>query len=396
MGRIKQTIENLSIRKTFMLYMLLFLLLATGLSSICINIAGDVENQINLSYADSQNQYTLNNSEGNVVLVSPPVVYSPQDKTIINICGIVEIFSIPVFFGVCIIISALLFYRNKLWKPIELLSGASEKIADNDLNFHLSYENKDEMGQLCASFETMRAALDENNRDMWRAVEERKRLNAAFSHDLRTPLTVLRGTADILKKYLPQGKISEDKLISTVSVMSDNITRLENYVQMMSEAQKLEDFTVSKTEVESSSVFEQLQNTANMLAQKSGCKLNFVNKLPQTKVCLDFSVVLRVYENLVANAVRYAASTISVSCQITDELLIIAVADDGKGFTDEDLRQAANPYYKNPANTDESHLGLGLYICRILAEKHGGYLLLANDKNGCAVVTASFSSNYKF
>jgi len=376
-----------------MLYMLLFLLLATLLSSISINLTENVENQINLSYANSQDQYTLNNGEGNVILSMPPVQYSPADQKVINTCKFVEIGSIPIFFGGCIIVAALLFYRNKLKKPIELLNGASAKIAASDLDFNISYENKDEMGKLCSSFESMRAALEENNRAIWRSVEERKRLNAAFAHDLRTPLTVLRGSADLLQKYLPQGKISEEKLISTVSAMSDNVMRLENYLQTMSEAQKLEDIAITKNEVEASSVFEQIQNISVILAQNSACKLDFVSDLPPQKICLDIDVVQRVYGNLLTNALRYAASAISVCCRYADDKFIIEVTDDGKGFTEDDLRQATKPYYKNTANTDESHLGLGLYICRILTEKHGGTLLITNQEGGGAKVTASFSVN---
>jgi len=175
--------------------------------------------------------------------------------------------------------------------------------------------------------------------------------------------------------------------------MSDNVMRLENYLQTMSEAQKLEDIAIIKKEEAAVNIFEQLQNTAIILAQGSGCQLNIVNELPQTKICLDINIVQRVYENLIVNALRYAASTISVSSRYDDHKLIVTVADDGKGFTEDDLRQAANPYYKNPANTDDTHLGLGLYICRILTEKHGGKLLITNQEGGGAKVTAIFLVN---
>ncbi|MFD2880718.1 HAMP domain-containing protein [Paenibacillus rhizoplanae] len=89
------------------------------------------------------------------------------------------------------------FYHNKLKQPIGTLREASQKISGNDLNFRIPQASEDEMGQLCGSFERMRAALEDNNRQMWRSIEDRKQLNAAFfSHDLRTPLTVLRGYAD--------------------------------------------------------------------------------------------------------------------------------------------------------------------------------------------------------
>lgn len=393
MGRITSAIQNLSIRKSFMLYMLMFLVLAAALSSISINYASDVENQIHLSYAE--NQSSLDSNKGKLVIVLPPVEYKPGDKAIIDICNFVKTWSIPLFFGLCIVLAAMLFYRNKLKKPIELLDQASEKITMNDLDFHLSYASKDEMGRLCVSFETMREALEKNNRNLWRSIEERKRLNAAFSHDLRTPLTVLRGYSDFLIRYFPQGKISEEKLISTVSMMSEHISRLEDYVRMMSEVQKLEDTEMNLTDVEGVHFLEQLQSTAVWLAQNSGRKLSFVNELPESILRMDLSIVMRVFENLITNAARYAKEIISVRCGHSGGILSITVSDDGNGFSDKDLKQATKPYYKKDTETDTPHFGLGLHISKLLCEKHGGNLRLGNGENGGATVMASFLCDKK-
>ena len=391
MGRIKRTIHNLSVKKVFMLYMLLFLLLATLLSSITIRVADRIESNVNYKYLDSSEQYTLQNGRGKVSIVSPPNTdYTSQDRAIVTACSIVQIWSIPLYFGMCIIASALLFYRNKLKKPIELLSEASGKIAGDDLDFNLSYDSRDEMGRLCASFETMRAALLENNRELWRAIEERKRLNAAFSHDLRTPLTVLRGYTDFLKAYVPQGKISEQKLLSTVSTMSGQIDRLDRYVQTMGEVQRLEDIKVSSEPVVTASFMEQFQNSARVLIQESGRILDFHNEVSDCKVLLDLSIVQRVLENLLSNAAQYAKNAVSVRCRYEHEVLSITVEDDGQGFTAEDLKQAPKPYYRNKESSDGNHFGLGLTICKDLCEKHGGQLKLQNGEKGGACVTASF------
>ena len=226
---------------------------------------------------------------------------------------------------------------------------------------------------------------------MWRTVEERKRLNAAFSHDLRTPLTVLRGYADFLRNYLPQGKVNEEKLMSTVSTMSINIARLEDYVRLMSEVQKLEDVTVKVQEVEEGILFEQLQATAEMLAKDSGIEFDFINEVRETVISLDDSIVTRVYENLIENAKRYAKRRITVRYQYSAREFRLIVSDDGKGFTDEDLEQVTKPYYRNKAGADGLHFGLGLYICKVLCEKHGGSISAGNGNNGGAVVIASFS-----
>lgn len=202
MGRIRQGLRNLSIKKTFMLYMLVFLLLATLLSAVTINFADHMRNSISLAYVDSGKRIYL--EEADLVLRTPEsgIQYTPEEKAAVNLYDFIQTWSIPVYFGICIVLSSLLFYRNKLKKPIEVLEAASAKIAEQDLGFRVVYDSRDEMGRLCSSFDKMRASLEENNREMWRAMEERKRLNAAFAHDLRTPLTVLRGYSDFLILFL--------------------------------------------------------------------------------------------------------------------------------------------------------------------------------------------------
>ena len=103
-----------------------------------------------------------------------------------------------------IFLEVIVFYNVKLKEPLRLLRDAAARMANNDLSFTLSYQSRDEMGELCRTFERTRAQFEQNNRELWRMIEERKRLNAAFAHDLRTPLTVLRGYVDFLATYVPQ------------------------------------------------------------------------------------------------------------------------------------------------------------------------------------------------
>lgn len=87
-----------------------------------------------------------------------------------------------------------------------LLFMASDRIAANDLDFSIAYDRKDEMGLLCKAFEKMRSALANNNREMWRQMDERQKINAAFSHDLRTPLTVIEGHLESFKSIRQREK----------------------------------------------------------------------------------------------------------------------------------------------------------------------------------------------
>ena len=90
-----------------------------------------------------------------------------------------------------------MFYRIKLKEPLDALKQGIIHIADNDLSFSMGYQKQDELGQLCGAFEKMRRELLDNNRRMWALVDERKKINASISHDLRTPITVIKGIANI-------------------------------------------------------------------------------------------------------------------------------------------------------------------------------------------------------
>ena len=157
------------------------------------------------------------------------------------------------------------FYHWKLKRPLAVLNAASQKIAANDLDFHVDPLGGDELGGLCQSFETMRASLEENNRALWAAVEERKRLNAAFSHDLRTPLTVLQGYSDFLLETLPTGDLSPEKAVETVETMQRSLTRLQRYVESMNSLQRLGDLKPQKSPVPFCSLCSQLKETGEIL-----------------------------------------------------------------------------------------------------------------------------------
>ena len=119
-------------------------------------------------------------------------------------------------------------------------------------------------------------------------------------------------------------------------------------------------------------------------------KLLFQNRVTSKQLILDRAFVSQVCNNLISNAIRYADTTVTLDVEGTDEGLLLTVSDDGKGFSKETLVKVANPYFTEEKNHAE-HFGLGLYICKLLCEHHGGYLKLKNLDNG-AQATAFFRS----
>lgn len=98
---------------------------------------------------------------------------------------------------------------------------------------------------------------------------------------------------------------------------------------------------------------------------------------------MDTELVLEVYENLVSNAVRYAKRRLEISLVVKEDKLRITVSDDGRGFSEEALRRAANPFFRGEQEKKETpHFGLGLYVCKVICEKCGGELVIENVESG--------------
>lgn len=393
-------LKNLSLKWSFVLYVTLFIMLALLLSLLLSGLFSRLQNDIYEYYVELYQDVLARQGDlvvDGVVIRKDAIQFyteslqdkfSERDKRLYTLYGAMSVLIVPIVSMICVLTAGVVFYQRKLNPPLKILDFASTRIAAGDLDFTVEYQSGNEFGRLAASFETMRGSLYKTNREMWRMMEGRRDLNAAFAHDLRTPLTVLRGYCDFLLKYVPDGKIDNEKAISTLSTMNVYLKRLEGYTSSMSSLQKLDEIELSPRQVSFGDLCEELKDIADML--RDGKRLVFRGKGDE-RLHIDTAAASQVCENLVSNAVRYAESEVRVSCSVTDGLLCVCVSDDGPGFTPEALKNAAEPYFRDEKDiSDATHFGIGLYICRLLCEKHGGRLTIENIGGGR--VTASFAS----
>lgn len=291
-----------------------------------------------------------------------------------------------------IVTMAVLFYRWKLKRPLELLKRASKNISANDLDFSISYDSQDEMGELIALFENMRSQLEKNLKTLWRSVEERKQINAIFAHDLRTPLSVLKGNAELLSTYLPEKKLSEEKVLDLIHTMNLHILRLESYAEAMNSIQRLEDVPLNFQSMDTISLTALLDGSAEQIAKQFGIRFVSSVEYDNPSVHVDPYLVMQIFENIVANGARYAASQLNVYYDEKGGIMKITVSEDGPGFSDEALSKAILPFYRGEVWDASEHRGLGLYVCKVFCEKHEGSLQIANGPNGGGSVTASIGT----
>jgi len=312
---------------------------------------------------------------------------SRMDHGISEACDFLQTYSVLIFSVVGSCVSVFLFYRNKLKKPIEELELASQRIADNDLAFRITYENRDEMGHLCHEFDRMRGQLEDNNRKLWHMIEDERALRSAIAHDIRSPLSVLKGYQEMLIDYFPDGTIDREKAVEMLQEGMKQIHRMDVFIDSMQKMNSLEHRTLKAERISSAQLEKDIQGELDILGKEKDIRLSVC----QTDEVFqgDQEVIMEVLENLLSNAIRYSRKRIDIKVSLTSELLTISVQDDGNGFL-EDAEKVTSAFHQKNIKDSLTHTGMGMYLARLYCEKHGGKLLLDNEKSGGAIVTAVF------
>lgn len=308
------------------------------------------------------------------------------------------------------------FYRVHIAGPLAELAGAADRIAEQDLDFAIGTVRGRELGRLSETLEHMRASLLEAQRELWRTAESRRRLNAAFAHDLRTPITVLKGTVEMAQMRLRRGDTLD---VGALDALSSQVARLERYATSMGGLTKLEDRPVECEALALDDLREELDcHVSGVIAARGGgLKLELpsmgeaaampapetagapvpdaiggsasaADGRPAAPLFLDLPLVEEVLDNLLSNACVHASTRVAFDMMVDAGVLTVVVTDDGPGFTPEALRRGCDPFFSE--NKSAEHFGLGLNVSSVLCGLHGGRIALANAESGGARVIATF------
>ncbi len=261
-----------------------------------------------------------------------------------DICSLLQIALPVLFFVIALVATASMFYRWKLKEPLAILTDGANRIMDNDLDFVIEAKTGDELGLLCSAFETMRQSLLKNHLELWGQTEP---------------------------------------LIENLSRIENYTSRIERYVETMSNVQRLEQVQLKKAPVDPVVLAKELENALSFAESDSGKRLSFCSACSIgeiSDIMLDKNVLFEITENLVSNALRFAKQSVVVSLSIQPETLIFEVTDDGNGFPGKLLKSGIQPFQK--CGEEAAHFGMGLYICELLCQKHGGTLKMENLPTG--------------
>lgn len=288
-----------------------------------------------------------------------------------------------------IFIALTFYYANKLRQQLRPILRATEKISQQDLDFQTSQSTIKEFNQVLSGLDDMRAALRESLMENWKAEQDKQNQISALTHDLKTPLTVACGNAELLA-MTPLDAEQMDLL----EHFQKGITQVDAYVKELSELNKtsltksltLEDISVRE-------FVEDIYDQTLSVAQTKQINVAFDKKEIKKAIIghWDRSLLNRAFMNIVSNAVEHtpSGSQLLLTARVEEDEFKFICLDSGPGFSLESLEKATQLFYQeDKSRRSRNHSGLGLTIANDIIRLHHGSLALSNDDStGGAKVT---------
>ena len=274
-----------------------------------------------------------------------------------------------------------LWLRRRLAARLKLFSEVSEKVGAQELDFVIPHAGIREYDQALDAMEHMREALYSSLSSQWAAQQERETEIAALAHDLKTPLTLVGGNAELLLEE----ELSENSRKMVEKILSGN-ERAKQYVASLLETAAGTEETFAYTSLPA--VFEELCRNTTGIAETKGVRLQAQNGL-EGGAEIQKEHLLRALGNVVQNAIEHtpAGKNVYLEGSMTDNGWQIVVRDEGEGFSKAALRHATERLWRgDAARGADGHNGLGLWFAAEVAKTHAAQLELRNCKTGGMVI----------
>ena len=286
---------------------------------------------------------------------------------------------------VCLLLTAR--FAQKLRLQLVPLFEATSEVAKQNLDFEVGHSNIKEFEDVLISFSHMKESLKASLEQQWKAEQMQKEQIAALAHDLKTPLTVIQGNADLISET----ELDEEQCLYAEYIISSS-EQMQLYIRTLIDISRAATgYQLHMEDIDLPAYIKQLREQIDALCQtkKIGLQVE-IEHLPAV-LSADKLLLERAIMNVVNNALDYSQQDSSISISITGGKgnLQILVTDAGPGFSQEDLLHAEEQFYMaDHSRSSNLHFGMGLFITKSIVQQHGGQLILSNsEKTGGAQVT---------
>ncbi len=276
-------------------------------------------------------------------------------------------------------------YRSIL-NPIETLKKATRHIRDGNLDFEVEIEDTDEIGELCADFEEMRMRLKESTEEKVSFDSQNKELISNISHDLKTPITAIKGYVEGLLDGVADTPQKQEKYLRTIYNKANDMDRLINELSFYSKIDTNRiPYNFNKINVRE--YFDDCIEDIGLELDEQHVGLSYDNEVSGNVVVIaDAEQLKRVINNIVGNSVKYMDKQdkfIHIRVLDVGDFVQVEIEDNGKGIAAKDLPYIFDRFYRTDTsrNSSKGGSGIGLSIVHKIMEDHGGKVW-ATSKEG--------------
>lgn len=351
--------------------------------------SGITEKEVEYLYGYNDDGYTYiqkydfvtNNGEERILLIHSTVENGSEALAYRRLF----IFAVTVFIVLLIILIIIFVLRMSfvVRRPLNMLVKAMTSYSTPSEKTTLSYSGPRELEQIISTFNDMSERLNDSEKKRIQTENEKQKMLADISHDLKTPITVIQGYAKAVAEGLvPQDE--EKRYLDTICAKAENLSELINKFYEYSKLEHPE-FNLVREKADLCEYFREYLAAKYEELDLQGFDMDIDIPDQIIEYSFDRFQLKRVFENIISNSVKAnpQGTTIYAAMKQEDDKIKIYLGDNGVGIPDNIRDDIFNPFIVgNESRTSGQGTGLGLAIARLIVESHGGDIRLADDKNG--------------
>lgn len=261
--------------------------------------------------------------------------------------------------------------------PLGRMKIATQSIKDGNLDFELEVPAEDELGQLCRDFEEMRLRLKANAEEKIKYDQENKELISNISHDLKTPITAIKGYVEGIMDGVADTPEKVDKYVRTIYNKANEMDRLINELTLYSKIDTNR-IPYNFETIDASTYFNDCAEDLSLELEAKNTEFGYFNYVDKdVQIIADAEQLRRVINNIVTNSVKYMdkkKALINLRVKDVGDFIQVEIEDNGKGISAKDLPNIFARFYRTDAsrNSSKGGSGIGLSIVKKIIEEHGG------------------------
>lgn len=271
-------------------------------------------------------------------------------------------------------------------RKIDKLLFVTQKIEKQDLDFQIESSGIFEVDRALFALEHLKQALKTSLTEQWQADKLRQDQISALAHDLKTPLTIIRGNTELLYDMA-----LTDNQKECADYIEGSVVQMQDYVETLIDMTKTrESLSFHPQNVKLSSLLHEIHTQAKGLCAVKNIHLEWCENFNREYILADSEQLIRAFANVLSNATEHtpAGKTVFFDMYEKDSFILCSITDTGNGFSPEALKRATEQFYMDEQSRhSKSHYGIGLYVANSIITQHGGQLILSNsEKTGGAQV----------